>query len=497
MKKKVVLNILTGFGGQLFVMLLGIIVPRILITGYGSDTNGLLGTITQIYTYMALLEAGIGQAARNALFKPFSQNNREEVSHIASIAQAYFKRITAYYGLGVIALSLLLPLIVKSNCSYSTIALITLLQGMSGVVSFFFIQTKSIILMVDGKGYVRNSINVISQSIHYAVQIILAGNGVSVLFIQASYFMITVLKVVIYKIYFDKKYQWINFSKSSPGEKLKDRNAFILTEIAWTMFSSTDMIVLSVFLSTEMASVYSVYNLVYTGINVLLNSIYSNVLFVLGRTYHKNKTQYCILHDSFTAAFFGGMCVLMSVTYVLVLPFIKLYTSGADINYSYTYLPVMFCLVQILSWSRYVSGNLTGIAGYAKPVSHISLIEACINIILSIVFARQYGIVGVLFATVIALPIKVIYCTFISDVKILKRSMWNSLKILIPNSLLFIVTVFAARKLPIKIMNYLDFAIYGVVLLIVLSLIDVLINFCINPKLIHTTISFIKRRSMK
>ena len=30
----------------------------------------------------------------------------------------------------------------------------------------------------------------------------------------------------------------------------------------------------------------------------------------------------------------------------------------------------MFCLVQILSWSRYVSGNLTGLAGYAKTVSY-------------------------------------------------------------------------------------------------------------------------------
>lgn len=497
MKKKVILNVLTGFGGQLFVMLLGIIVPRMLITGYGSDTNGLLGTITQIYTYMALLEAGIGQAARNALYKPFSQNDKNEISNIASVAQRYFNRVTVCYGIGVIFLALLLPLVLKSNSSYSTIAFITLLQGMSGVISFFFIQTKSIILLVDGKGYVRNGINVLSQSIHYAVQIVLAGNGVNVLFIQASYFLITVLKVVTYGLYFDKNYHWVDFSRNNVGEKLKDRNSFILIEIAWTMFSSTDMIILSVFLSTQMASVYSVYNLVYTGINVLLNSIYSNVLFILGHTYHKDKEKYCILHDGFTSVFFGGMCVLMCVTYVLVLPFIKIYTSGADIDYTYANLPILFCLVQIISWSRYISGNLTGIAGYAKPVSYISIVEACTNIVFSIILVKRYGITGVLFATVIALPIKVVYCTYISDVKILSRSMWQSLKILIPNFLLFIATMYIFQYIHINISNYFEFGIYGLLLLFGFSIVGICINLCVNQKSIYLLLMLIKSRPNK
>lgn len=69
-RKKFIRNIGTGFVGQLIIIILGLIVPRIMITSYGSDKNGLLSTISQIFAYMALLEAGIGQAARNALYKP-------------------------------------------------------------------------------------------------------------------------------------------------------------------------------------------------------------------------------------------------------------------------------------------------------------------------------------------------------------------------------------------------------------------------------------------
>lgn len=66
-KKIIAKNIIVGFGGQLITIILGLVIPRIFIKSYGSDVNGLLSTITQIFTYMALLEAGIGQAARNAL----------------------------------------------------------------------------------------------------------------------------------------------------------------------------------------------------------------------------------------------------------------------------------------------------------------------------------------------------------------------------------------------------------------------------------------------
>lgn len=37
------------------------------------------------------------------------------------------------------------------------------------------------------------------------------------------------------------------------------------------------------------------------------------------------------------------------------------------------------------------------------------------NLFLSVLFVQKWGIIGVLFATVVALPIKVIYCTYVCD----------------------------------------------------------------------------------
>lgn len=474
-------NIVSGFGGQLVAIILGIIVPRFFIISYGSDVNGLLSTVSQIFTYLALLEAGIGQAARNLLYKPFQEKDKDGISEIASIAKAYFGRFTLIYGAGVVALALILPLVLKTNVDVSTIVLIVLFEGLSGVISFYFIQTPSIIIGVDGKNYINNSINLINKIAGYAVKILMAALGLNIVLLQFVYFIVTVAKVIFYQIYFKTNYGWIEFKKTGKDIKLKDRNSYILTEICWTIFSSTDMIVLSTFISTQLSSVYGIYNMIFANISMLVNAVFSSINYLLGYSYHESLDKYAKVHDSFNSIFIGLITILMSVCYVLTIPFVTLYTHGVtDVNYIYTSLPLMFCLIQLISWSRYTSGQLTGIAGYAKQTSYISLVEAIINLSLSIILVHKFGIVGVTLATVIALPIKVIWCTYVADKKVMKRSYWKSVSIIGVNFLFFFGVVFLSRFYQPTISSYGQFFMWGIILTIVFGTVGMGLNFLVN-----------------
>lgn len=494
-KRNLLKNVVWGFGGQFFFIILGIIVPRIMIGNYGSDVNGLLSTVSQIFTYLALLEAGIGQAAKNALYKPLSEKNAEAFSGIAASAQKYYRNITIYYALGVVVLALITPFIFATEISKTTIFMIVLLEGMSGILSFYFVQTKTLIIEMTGKGYVNNGVNVISRCAGYAARIILASMGVNIVLLQATYFIITVCKVLFYQIYFKKTFKWVNLSAASDKIVLKDRNSYVLTEIAWTIFSSTDMIVLSIFVSTELSSVYSVYNMIFANLNVLLSAVYYNVNYLLGIRFHKNLEEYKTLHDIFTSVFMGAMTVLMSVSYVLIIPFIKLYTGGvADIEYIYPALPVLFCMVQLISWSRYSAGNLTGIAGYAKPTAIVSMIEAIMNLTLSIILVRSLGIVGVLIATVVALPLKALWCVYIAEKKVMKRSFWNTIKIWLTNYAVFAVAVVLKETVTVTADNYGVFGGYGVFYVILFSLLALLGNAAVNREGAKVLIQYIRRR---
>lgn len=494
-ESKLFKNVVTGFGGQFIAIILGIIVPRLFITSYGSDTNGLLSTIGQIFTYMALLEAGIGQAARNQLFKPFQEKDKDGVSKIASAAKSYFRRFTIIYGIGVITIALFLPFVLKTNVDEITIWAIVLFEGMSGVVSFYFIQTPSIIIGVDGRNYINNAINLANKIIGYAVKIVMAAFGLNIILLQFVFFLITVAKVFFYQIYFKKHYSWIRLENTGTGVKLKDRNSYIITEICWTIFSSTDMIVLSTFVSTQLASVYGVYNLIFANMSLLLNSVYNSVTYLLGQTYHDNREKYIKLHDTFNSVFFGLMTSIMMVCYFLTIPFVSLYTRGVtDTDYIYPSLPLMFCLVQLLSWARYVAGNLVGVAGRIRKAVWVNVLEAIINLTCSIIFVQKFGIVGVLFATVIALPVKLIYCNYVGDKIILNRSCLNTIKILGANFLLFFAVVLVRPYIHTEINTYLSFVVYGIGSLFLFTAIVMITNALINPDMKNIVRSVLKRR---
>ena len=296
-------------------------------------------------------------------------------------------------------------------------------------------------------------------------------------------------------MYMKKKYNWIDYSIPVKNVALPDRKSYIIIEIAWTIFSSTDMILLSMFVSTEMSSVYAVYNLPFVALNSLLNAVYCALSYNFGITYHENMQKYIKVHDMFNSLFVGGMTILMSVTYVLLIPFIKLYTQGiTDVNYIYPILPLLFCLVQLLSWSRFVSGNLFGIAGKIRSVVIVSVVEAVTNLTLSIILIQRYGIVGVLVATVVALPLKVIYCNYVADKEILKRSQIRTLSILGINGGIFAAVVLVNPLLNLQITSYLSFVLHGGVVFAVIGMISVVLNVIVNRDLLKIKTLFSRKK---
>ena len=485
--KKSIKNLGYSIFSQIFVLVLGLVVPRIIMTSYGSDTNGLLSTITQIMAYIALLEAGIGQATRNELYACFHGNiyDRSNISRIMSVSRKSYRDITKVYVLAVLVLALTLPFIIKTDLSFFTVFTVVFFEGATGAVSFYYIQNWSTLLTVDGKQYVNTNIELFNKILCYGVKIVFAILGANIVFMEIGHFIASVIKYFIYMLYMKKHYSWVDYAVNIKGQKLKDRGSYIITEIAWTIFSSTDMIVLSVFCSTKDASVYSVYNMTFVALNSLLNAVYMSLKFNLGQSFHEDIEKYEKMHDLFNSFFVGIMSSLMSVSYILCVPFVSLYTKGVnDINYINTLLPIGFCLIQILSWSRMVSGNLTGLAGYAKKVSRISLVEALTNITLSIIFVNYFGIVGVLYATVVALPLKMVYCNWLADKVIIKRSAYRTIKIIGINIGLFIVTVCISNLFSLSISTYKSFCLWGLILSIIIMAIYGLANAVVNNDIV-------------
>lgn len=477
-------NAVTGLITQLIIIALGLIVPRIMITNYGSDTNGLTNTLTQIFSYIALLEAGIGQSTRNALYKPITENDRDGVCKILSVSRKYYWKITKYYAGVVILMAVLLPFVLKTELSAKTVFAVVFFEGMSGVIRFMFTENWMQLLMAEGKGYVQANITLMGRLLTYGIKIILACMKINIVAIQFGFFCVSLIQLAVYKTYIDKNYSWIKYDiKACDEAELPDKNAYVLTEVAWTVFSSTDMILLSVMFSTALSSVYSVYNMIYSNISVLMSAIYTSLLYLLGQAYNENLKKYETVHDEFELLFMTAIATLMSCCSVLAVPFVQLYTKGVtDANYIYVFLPTMFGLIQILSWDRYVTGNLSGIAGHAKVVSKISVIEAASNIILSVLLAPRMGLYGITLATAISLVFKLAYLTYLGNVVILKRRLWNSLSKIFGYLGAYLIISFIGIIKPLKISSFANFILYGFITLTLVIAVFTILAYVIDRK---------------
>jgi O-antigen/teichoic acid export membrane protein len=373
--------------------------------------------------------------------------------------------------------------------------LIIIIEGASNIVTYYFNSFYICFLSADGRSYVNNEINVVVTLLTYIAKIIMALSGIDIILLQMSYFCIKIPLVFIYKIYFNKNYGWLDLNAAPKKVRLKDRNSYAIEAVSWLAFSSTDMIVLSSFVSTAISSVYAVYTLIFNGLNTLVNSVYFGVNYKLSKSYHEDIEKYKKLHDAYTSIFLGGMTILLCTAYPLILPFISLYVGDVkDVQYVNTSLPILFCLIQLLSWSRYVMGNLAGVAGYQKQQGNVSIVEAVTNIILSVILVHKYEIVGVLFASVVALPIKIIYLTWLCERKILKRNPVKFLRILCLNYAFFGVVVLVSKFIKLTIPNFISFVLHGIAILGICAIIGIAINCWVNPYCIVMVKKVIKRK---
>lgn len=470
--KKIRSNLFFGFFNQILIFAIGLIVPRLILVSYGSEVNGLLSTVVQIFTYVGLLEAGIGNASLNALYKPITEKDQYSISDIFSATQKYYRKVTVIYLLCIVAVSVIYPLCIDTSLSYLQVALVIFFQGLSGALTFFFVASYKQVLMADGKNYIVSNISLIIYILSSLTKIVLMYYGIDVVILQLGYCVVHCVQILMFVYIMKKKYPWLKKHRAPNMSALSQRNAFLVHEISGTVFSSTDAFVLSTFCNLMVTSVYSVYNMVFVALNSLINSVNGGLHYLLGHSYAKNDGSYEKVHDGYDSVYMAFVFAIFTVAYVLICPFVKLYTMDiTDIEYIDYRLPILFVLIQLLSCGRATSARLITISGHAKATQWRSLIEAGINLTVSILLVNLIGIYGVLIGTIVALLYRANDIIIYANRRILKRKPIKTYTKLLLNFAIFILFSVLEFLFREKLMNYcvtyVEFFVLGAVFTII------------------------------
>ena len=402
--KKGAYNAFFGLMGQLITIALGVIIPRLVALSFGSEVNGLLNSITQIFVCFTLFEAGVGVASLQALYVPVANDDKKSICSIIRATHDFYFKMGIVYAASVTILSLVYPLVVKMSIPYWEAALIIFLGGIGSSLNFLYQGKYRILLQAEGYTYVTTNIATIIGILASVIKLILLLKGFGVIAVQLSFFLINVLQMIIYYAYVRKHYGWVNLKVEPDTGAISQKNAALVHQIASLIFTNTDVLLLTfITQNLKIVSVYTMYNLVITYVNVLLQQVSTSCDFRLGQMFNTDKKQYMVLHHIFEILYLILVFSAMTLVYIFIIPFMHLYTTGVnDINYINRFYPLAFVMVPLLTYGRSAASGAINYAGHFEQTKWRAVAEAVINLVISVIAVWKLGIFGCLLGTVVA-----------------------------------------------------------------------------------------------
>jgi O-antigen/teichoic acid export membrane protein len=497
--KKALYNIISNLLLQIVIVIYGFIVPKIIISSFGSSVNGLISSITQFLAYITLLESGFGPVVKAALYKPIAEKDKKTINNILRTAEKFFRVIAGIFLVYIVVLTILYPIIVSSEFgNIYTISLIVIIS-ISTFAEYFFGMTYKLYLQADQKTYVISIIQILTYILSTICIIILAKLNASIQIIKLISGIIFVLRPLMQNYYVKKKYR-IDLKNADDTYELKQKWDGLAQHIAAVIHGNTDITILTFFCSLNEVSVYSVYYLVVKGIKQIIQAFSSGIDASFGDMIAKNEHENLNKKFNIYEIFYFTICTIcFTSAMILIVPFIEVYTKGiTDTNYIRYAFGYLLVISEYIWAIRLPYSSVILSAGHFKETRIGAWIEAITNIVISIILVSKLGIIGVTIGTIIAMTIRTAEFIYHTNKYILKRNIFKSIKKIIWIMIETIIIIVLANMIPrINNVTYMSWFINAIIIFVEACIITLLFNVIIYKKYIKDLLNILKESISK
>lgn len=390
---------------QIVNMLVGLFLPRLYLAVYGSEINGIVSTINSFTSYFTYLEAGLGLTLIHSLFRPLVNNNTDDLNSILSYSKKQYQKISYIYLALVVILSFVFPFLTKANDigTFEFISLV-LVIGLYGAIDFYTMAKYRVLLTADRKEYVISISMIIAQILRFIFVFILLKFNLSVVLVKIVPIFTLFIRTIILRVYIKRKYKHVDYSCAPSTDISVSANRWdaLLLQISISTSTTLPTIIISQILGFKEANVFSVYSLVTSSMIAIVSALSSGVSPMLGKDIAKGldiKKTYCIYDH--TVAFI--LSVLFSITGVMMIPFVKLYTNVvSDINYIHPEYALLFSIWAALYSYRIPITAVTNAAAVYKENRFNNTVNLIMQVVLGIIATLIWGIFGLLIVMIIS-----------------------------------------------------------------------------------------------
>ena len=400
-------NIITGIIGYFFSTIFSFLGRTVFIHTLSAEYLGINGLFSNILSMLSLAELGISSAIVYALYYNIKKKDEQAIAALMNFYRSAYRIIGCVVAaVGIILLPFLSSIVGEAPNIKENIYILYILYLFNTSSTYFF-SYKFSLLSADQKHYIVSGLSYIVSYVTTAIQIIiLLASKNYLLYLIIQFISILVYNIIVSRIAervypFLKKYKCLKISLIQRKALIKNVKALVIIKISSMLVTSTDNIIINVFNGLSVTGVTSNYTLLSNTVNSVLTQIFNGITASVGN-YNALRTddeKYELFnHVNFLNFWFYGwssICLILLSNPFIEIIWGKNYVSSFSIPLAIG-INLYILGMQNATWTF---KSTLGLFNYGK---YILLGTAGINLFLSCLLGKYFGVFGILIATSIA-----------------------------------------------------------------------------------------------
>lgn len=395
-----IVSVLYTFVNGLFAL----IINQKLISKFGSDFNGINTVAMQIISVLLIFESGYSLASNVALFGPLSKNDFNAVSKVITTTKRAFKRIGVLYFLFGIAFAIIYAILAKSSLNNEIVFSIVLMAILPSGLNLIFSMQYTVLFQANQKEYLIYLFKLISVVLGQIIVFIVCNVTSNILIIRAV-MMIPYLIAIIITICTGRHTYRRKIVPSKPDSSLlKGTNDLMVQRFVGIIYTSMPSILISIRISSVMASVYGVY----VNVTALLKSLASAVIqaprMSIGAMLSNNdNTSAKKTFAEYQTLVLHTITAISVVYFTVIMDFIAIYTKGfTDVHYQDNVIAMLLGLIFWFECLHLPSGIVISMSGRFSIAKKIQIIAGIMLVIFLTFGALMSSLHFIILAVLIA-----------------------------------------------------------------------------------------------
>lgn len=415
--KNTVRSIYAGMFNKIITIFLPFIIRTVLIKKIGIEYAGLNSLFSSILQVLNLTELGFASAVVYSMYKPIAENDKETICALLN----FYRKVYLVIGLVILAVGaaviLFLPKLIKGNVPPDiNIYILYCIYLLNTSLSYLLFGYKNSLLNAHQRRDVISNILTVTQGLMNLTQLVI------LLTIKSYYLYVLMMPVftvlnnilvgVVTKRMFPEYSCRGNLDKSIKKDIRKKVAGLMINKLSQTSRNSFDSIFISTFIGLSMTAVYSNYMLVFTSLTGIINIITNSMQAGVGnyiQTETEDKNYELLKKLAMLYSFFTGWCATCMLC--IYQPFMRFWL-GEPFTLPFA-IVIMICVYFYLLISGQGQSLFYHGSGMWWNGKYLAITEALINIIGNYLFVRNYGLYGIVIATIISTSVGYVWTIWI------------------------------------------------------------------------------------